>query len=374
MESQGKSVKKVLVINTGGTIGMVENAAGALAPVANAMEAFLRNSAGLNDEAVLRAGGWAQQWLALPLPEVAIYDDAIILYRVMEYRPLLDSSNMTGEERIRIAKTIRDNYDNYDGFVILHGTDTMTLSGSYLSYMLENLNKPVILTGAQIPLYDEENSDGAANIYGSLVLAANPLVAGVSIFFDSKLFQANRTIKRSCAAMDAFESPNWPLLATLNHDGLVEVNREAIWRPEAGHRDELHVQTQLSSHVVFLSLFPDISGEFVRRNLAHPVAGAVIACYGAGNMPSNNADLLAALGEAHDRGVILVSVTQCRHGAVTGVYETAMAAEAAGVIPCGDMTWEAAYTKLAYILAKKGLSNQERRAAMRNSIRGEMSV
>jgi lysophospholipase len=368
METQCEPVRKVLVINTGGTIGMARNEVGQLAPLANAMEDTLRSDVRFNNEAALRAGGWGQEWLALPLPE--FYDvGARILYRFLEYSPVLDSCNIRGEERIRMAVDIRDHYDQYEGFVILHGTDTMAMSGCYLSFMLENLAKPVVLTGAQISFF-EANSDGAANIYGALLMAAHPLLAGVSIFFHNQLFQANRTVKRSCAAMDAFESPNWPVLARLNNDMVIEVQREAIWQPAAADSD-LCVQTQLSNNIVFLPLFPDISGEFVRQNLAMPVAGAVIACYGSGNMPNNNADLLAALGEAAERGVMLASVTQCRHGAVTGTYATA-AAEA--VIPCGNMTWEAAYAKLAYILAKKGLTSQQRRHDMRNNLRGEMSA
>ena len=176
-------------------------------------------------------------------------------------------------------------------------------------------------------------------------------------------------------ALDAFESPNWPVLATVSQNGPnIVVNRHVVGPSNWNNGGCLSVQTKLSGDIVFITIFPDISGEFLRRNLAEPVKGAVIAGYGAGNLPNRNKEVRAALAEATTRGVLLVAVTQCRHGAVSGAYATALGEGVAGAIPGGDMTWEAAYAKLAYILAQDGLTHEERRQAVRLNIRGEMTV
>ncbi|CAG0905653.1 unnamed protein product, partial [Darwinula stevensoni] len=227
---------KVLVIYTGGTIGMVKNQQGVLAPVPNALEAMIRRYPHLHDEvyaskhygkaaAVLELKHKAKVGedsphsddekshlpdTPLALPETR--EKKRVVYTIFEYEPLLDSSNITMDDYIRIASDIKSTYHLFDGFVILHGTDTLCYTASALSFMLENLGKSVILTGSQIPIF-ETRSDGRDNFIGALILAGNYVIPEVTIFFNHKLFRGNRTTKMDTGALDAFDSPNLPPLA-----------------------------------------------------------------------------------------------------------------------------------------------------------------
>ncbi|XP_023340125.1 L-asparaginase isoform X4 [Eurytemora carolleeae] len=292
-----------------------------------------------------------------------------VVYSIYEYDPILDSSNMTMDDWIQIASDIKSSYHMFDGFVILHGTDTLAYTSSALSFMLENLGKTIIVTGSQIPCF-ETRSDGRDNIVGALILAGNYCIPEVSVYFNHKLMRGNRTVKVSSGSLHAFESPNLPPLATVGIN--ISVDYRSLWK--SGKIKALNVQANLCRDVVLLRLFPSISTETIKHFLTPPIKGVVLQCYGAGNMPSNRKDIIAAIESATKQGVIVVSCTQCSHGAVSGEYETGRALMNAGVIPSSDITPEAALTKLSYVLAKSELSHEEKRKVMESSIRGEMTV
>ena len=308
-----KNESKVLVLYTGGTIGMVRNHAGVLVPEANAMEANIRRIVTMHDEQYSQmrfggggAGGGAPGDL-LPLVLPGVPGHKRVIYTIYEYDPLLDSSNMTMDDWIQIAKDIRENYHSFDGFVILHGTDTLAYTSSALSFMLENLGKPVIVTGSQIPAF-ETRSDGRDNLVGALIMAGNYNIPEVTVYFNHKLLRGNRTVKVSAGSLHAFESPNCSPLASVGIS--IMVDNKAVWRP--GTISALSVQSKLCRDVVLLRLFPSIRTETIRHFLAPPIRGVVLQCYGAGNMPSNREDIIQALTEASNNGAIIVSCTQVK--------------------------------------------------------------
>ena len=388
-----KNESKVLVLYTGGTIGMVRNHAGVLVPEANAMEANIRRIVTMHDEqySQMRFGGGGAGGVApgdlLPLVLPGVPGHKRVIYTICEYDPLLDSSNMTMDDWIQIAKDIRESYHSFDGFVILHGTDTLAYTSSALSFMLENLGKPVIVTGSQIPAF-ETRSDGRDNLVGALIMAGNYCIPEVTVYFNHKLLRGNRTVKVSAGSLHAFESPNCTPLASVGIS--IQVDNKAVWRP--GTISALTVQSRLCRDVVLLRLFPSIRTETIRHFLAPPIRGVVLQCYGAGNMPSNREDIIQALTEAASNGAIIVSCTQvkeladnlfskfniyslqCSHGAVSGIYETGKALIDAGVIPGSDITPEAALTKLSYVLAKDNWDLNMKRRAMEFCVRGEMTA
>ncbi|KAG7175058.1 L-asparaginase-like 1 [Homarus americanus] len=240
-----------------------------------------------------------------------------VVYWVYEYDPLLDSSNMTMDDWIRIAKDIRGVYEMFDGFVVLHGTDTLAYTASALSFMLENLGKPVVITGSQIPIF-ETRSDGRDNFIGSVIMAGSYTIPEVSVFFNNKLYRGNRTTKVSTGRLQAFDSPNMSPLAIAGIS--IQVDYRSVFRPTC--LEKFTVFDRLNRHVGILRIFPSISAETVCSFLQPPMAGAVIQTYGAGNMPSNRSDIVKVLKEATQRGVILVNITQCMHGSVDTIYET----------------------------------------------------
>jgi len=365
-----KNESKVLVLYTGGTIGMVRNSEDVLVPQANVMEDRLRMNINMhdNDYSRIRFGSITQQEkLPLVLPHVPGHKR--VIYTIYEYQPLLDSSNMTMDDWIQIARDIKASYHMFDGFIVLHGTDTLAYTSSALSFMLENLGKPVIVTGSQIPAY-ETRSDGRDNITGALIIAGNHCIPEVCVYFNHKLMRGNRTIKVSAGSLHAFESPNLPPLASVGIN--ISVDTRSLWKPSK--IATLNVQANLCRDVVLLRLFPSIRTQTVKHFLEPPIKGVVLQCYGAGNMPSNRSDIIEAIAEATKKGVLVVSCTQCSHGAVSGEYETGKALMDAGVIPGSDITPEAALAKLSYVLAKNDWSNEQRRKVMELSIRGEMTV
>ena len=308
-----KNESKVLVLYTGGTIGMVRNHAGVLVPEANAMEANIRRIVTMHDEqySQMRFGGGGAGGVAsgdlLPLVLPGVPGHKRVIYTICEYDPLLDSSNMTMDDWIQIAKDIRESYHSFDGFVILHGTDTLAYTSSALSFMLENLGKPVIVTGSQIPAF-ETRSDGRDNLVGALIMAGNYCIPEVTVYFNHKLLRGNRTVKVSAGSLHAFESPNCSPLASVGIS--IQVDNKAVWRP--GTISALTVQSRLCRDVVLLRLFPSIRTETIRHFLAPPIRGVVLQCYGAGNMPSNREDIIQALTEAASNGAIIVSCTQVK--------------------------------------------------------------
>ncbi|KAL6062271.1 hypothetical protein STEG23_001993 [Scotinomys teguina] len=234
--------------------------------------------------------------------------DQRILYTVLECQPLFDSSDMTITEWVQIAQTIERHYTQYQGFVVIHGTDTMAFAASGLSFMLENLQKPVVLTGAQVPIHALW-SDGRENLLGALLMAGQYIIPEVCLFFQNKLFQGNRTTKVDAQRFEAFCSPNFSPLATVGAD--VTISRELVRK--ASGKDHLVVHNSMERDVGLLCLYPGIPASLVRTFLQSPLKGVVMETFGSGNGPTKP-DLLQELRVASEQGLIIVN---CTHGEMT---------------------------------------------------------
>ncbi|XP_036006352.1 60 kDa lysophospholipase isoform X1 [Fundulus heteroclitus] len=371
----------VLVINTGGTIGMTLHDNG-YAPKANALVQNLRKLPILHDEL------YAQQTclydyygsdntLVLPKPTSHVDLQFIgpsklnkrIIYTILEYNPLLDSSNMTTDDWGRIGKDIEKNYESFDGFVILHGTDTVAYTASALSFMCDNLGKPIVLTGSQVPIYELRN-DGRDNLLGALLIAGQFVIPEVCLYFYNKLYRGNRVTKVDAGSFNAFSSPNLAPLATAEVD--FKINWDTVWR--ANTTAKFQVRTELNRNVGLLRLFPGITASTVKAFLQPPMQGVVLETYGSGNAPNNRPDLLEEFSKAIKSGVIIVNCTQCLRGTVSVSYATGKVLMDAGLIAGGDMTPEAALSKLCYVLAMKELTLDAQKKMMAQNLRGEKSA
>uniref|UniRef100_A0A8C8C3C6 asparaginase n=1 Tax=Oncorhynchus tshawytscha TaxID=74940 RepID=A0A8C8C3C6_ONCTS len=279
-----------------------------------------------------------------------------IVYTVLEYSPLLDSCNMTTDDWATIGKDIEKHYEKYDGFVILHGTDTMAYTASALSFMCEHLGKPVILTGSQVPIYEMRN-DGRDNLLGALLIAGQFVIPEVCLYFHHKLYRGNRVTKVDSGSFNAFNSPNLAPLAIAEVD--IKINWDTVWRVNT--TSQFRVSTQMNRNVGLLRLFPGITAMTVKSFLQAPMEGIVLETYGSGNAPDNCADLLEEFRNATERGVIMVNCTQCLRGSVTTSYATGKALSDAGLVAGCDMTPEAALCKLSYVLARTDLSIEAKR-------------
>ncbi|XP_076666145.1 L-asparaginase 1 [Andrena cerasifolii] len=357
---------RVLVLYTGGTIGMLRNENGVLVPKENTFVKKLRNYPNMHDREYAEERFGSMGPLVLPMTAT---DNRRVIYSVLEYSPLCDSSNMTMDDWIRIANDIKQSYEHFDGFVVLHGTDTLSYTASALSFMLEALGKIVILTGSQVPIFDTR-SDGVDNFLTSLVIAANYNIPEVCVYFGTNLMRGNRTCKISATAFEAFDSPNFPPLAKANVK--IEVDYRAIFR--SCGLEKFHVHAALNRNVGLLRIFPSITTALVKAFLQPPIEGVVLQSYGMGNVPLNREDLIKELCEATRRGIIIVNITQCSTGCVSNAYEPGKALEEAGVILGFDMTPEAALCKLAYVLAKKDWDGETKRQMMQTNLRGELTA
>lgn len=332
--------RRVYLIYTGGTVGMLRTPQGyAPAP-----------------------GYLAEQLATMPelrrpeLPEIALH----------AHDPLLDSADMRPSDWNRIAADVAERYDDFDGFVILHGTDTMAYTASALSFLLENLAKPVILTGSQIPLA-EVRSDARENLITSLLLAAESGLSEVAIYLNGRLLRGNRSTKVNAFGFDAFISPNFPPLAEVGVE--VALRRDLALPPPDG---PLTLHRAGDDEVTALRLFPGLTARTLRNALLPPVRGLVLESYGAGNAPSDP-ELLAALAEATERGVVIVNCSQCLRGRVDmDDYATGHALAEAGVVSGGDATAEAALAKLVHLFGL-GLSPESVRARVVHNLRGEVT-
>ncbi|KAI8140484.1 asparaginase-domain-containing protein [Fennellomyces sp. T-0311] len=380
---------RVLVIYTGGTIGMKHTTEHGYIPLPNYFAQSLSKVGPFHDPMHSRApspteeerrfgavtntvrttDGKETELHELPslITPVSLYGKRI-RYSILEYDPLLDSCNMTMDDWVRIARDIEVNYEYFDAFIVLHGTDTMAYTASALSFLLENLGKTVIITGSQVPLTEVRN-DAVDNLLGSLTIAGHFLIPEVCLYFNQKLYRGNRTSKISAVDFDAFDSPNLPPLVQLGID--IHVKWPLVLRPTQIAKFRSH-QT-LNRNVATLRLFPGINESTVRAFLAAPIQGVVLETYGAGNAPAR-ADLLAALKDACDRGVVIVNCTQCRKGLVTDSYATGRQLAAIGVVAGADMTPECALAKLSYLLGKKPMDPQKVRVMMTRNLRGELTL
>ncbi|XP_054231989.1 60 kDa lysophospholipase isoform X10 [Homo sapiens] len=290
-----------------------------------------------------------------------------ILYTVLECQPLFDSSDMTIAEWVRVAQTIKRHYEQYHGFVVIHGTDTMAFAASMLSFMLENLQKTVILTGAQVPIHALW-SDGRENLLGALLMAGQYVIPEVCLFFQNQLFRGNRATKVDARRFAAFCSPNLLPLATVGAD--ITINRELVRKVDG--KAGLVVHSSMEQDVGLLRLYPGIPAALVRAFLQPPLKGVVMETFGSGNGPTKP-DLLQELRVATERGLVIVNCTHCLQGAVTTDYAAGMAMAGAGVISGFDMTSEAALAKLSYVLGQPGLSLDVRKELLTKDLRGEMT-
>ncbi len=317
----------ILLIYTGGTVGMIRD------EVSGTLKPFnLRN-------------------LVQYIPELGRFGFTIDTY---SFNPPVDSSNMNPSRWAELAELIGEKYDEYDGFVVLHGSDTMAYTASALSFMLENLAKPVIFTGSQLPA-SILRTDARENLLTSIEIAAarnddgKPIVPEVCIYFEYELFRGNRTIKYNAENFDAFRSVNYPPLAEAGVD--IKYNTEDTMAPT---EEPLKVCSELDTNIASVKLFPGIQTKLIKNILETPgLKALVMETFGSGNAPTD-AEFLETLSQAVKKGIIILNVTQCNEGSVDQTrYETGADLGRAGVISGKDITFEAAVTKLMFLLANE---------------------
>lgn len=292
---------------------------------------------------------------------------------VISFDPPIDSSNVKIEHWVQIGQTIKDNYATYDGFIVLHGTDTMAYSASALSFMLQGLNKPVIFTGAQLPIASPR-SDGRENFVTALEIAADkrdgvPVVSEVCIFFNHLLLRGNRSKKVESRHFDAFETENYPSLAEAGI--VIDYNYAALkaYNPAA----ELLFYPELKDEIVILKLFPGINEQVVSHLLNTPsVQGVIMESYGSGNVP-HQPWFLDLLESAVNKGVVVLNVSQCNGGnVIQGKYEASSALNRIGIISGGNLTTEAATTKMMHLFGRSSELDELRKKLV-TPISGEMN-
>lgn len=334
--------KRIYVAYTGGTIGMKHSSEG-FVPV----EGHLTDSINA-------------------LPEFHRHE--MPEFTINEYQPLIDSSNMTPSDWQRIADDIKTHYDDYDGFVVLQGTDTMAYTSSALSFMFENLSKPIIVTGSQIPL-SQLRSDGQVNVLNSLYIAANYPINEVGLFFNNKLYRGNRSIKAYADGFNAFDSPNMPPLleAGININIVAGQIASCVELEQA-----VTVHNITPQPIGVVHLYPGISSDVIKNTIRQPVKALILRSYGVGNAPQDP-DLLACLAQAKQQSIVVINCSQCIKGTVNmSGYATGNALNQVGVISGHDMTLEATLTKLHYLLSQN-LAYDEVCQLMQVNLRGELT-
>lgn len=339
---------RILIIYTGGTIGMIED------PVTRALKPF----------------DFSHLMENVPKVKMLNYDIDNI-----QFNPPIDSSDMNPSHWQQIARSIADNYYDYDGFVVLHGTDTMAYTASALSFMLDNLQKPVIITGSQLPI-GEVRTDGEENLITALQIAAatepdgNPMVQEVAILFEDYLWRGNRSTKRSADNFNAFKSSNYPHLAKVGLS--INYSREALMRHQSA--GGLNPQYKLDPAVVVVDLFPGLSEKVLRHILSAPdIKGVVLRTYGAGNAMTAKW-FVDVMKETVDRGIVVLNVTQCAYGGVQpNRYVAGDVLAATGVIPGFDITFEAAITKMMFLFGL-GLDSKQVKFYLERPLAGEVTI
>ena len=339
---------KFLIIYTGGTFGM-EKTANGYVPRPGHLQEIVAESLDFSRHR--------------ELPDFDIVDS----------EEIIDSADISPSDWNKLAATIERSYDAYDGFLVIHGTDTMAYTASALSFMLEGLSKPVMLTGSQIPLQEFRN-DALGNLVTALEIlgAHHHKLSEVTIFFGSRLLRSNRALKSSASEIEAFESPNYPALGRAAVD--IELDLKQLYSPSWGPQEPLRlVRINPETTVSSCRLFPGISATVLEALLSDPADGLVLECYGAGNAPTRDPAFVEVLERATARGVVIVAVTQAQHGsAQLARYLTGRRLLDAGVVSGYDMTTEAALAKLLYLFGKQ-LPVDEVRAQIANSLRGELT-
>ena len=339
-------IANILLIYTGGTIGMVKDYK------INALKAFNFNN------------------LKEQIPELNLLDCDI---QTVSFKDPIDSSNMNPKYWVKIADIIEDHYNEFDGFVVLSGTDTMSYTASALSFMFENLNKPVIFTGSQLPIGDLR-TDAKENLITAIQIAATrdgnlPKIGEVCLYFEYKLYRANRTTKVSAEQFEAFNSPNYPELG----ESGVHLNFNNSVLKKVDKNKKLIVRKNFEANIVILKLFPGISEQVVKSILEiENLQGVVLETYGGGNAPTSNW-FLNLLKKALDKNTLIVNVSQCISGSVLlGHYETSSTLKEMGIINGKNITTESAVAKLIYLLGIK-IPQREFKEIFETSLRGEMN-
>ncbi|HUW05247.1 MAG TPA: type I asparaginase [Williamwhitmania sp.] len=343
---EGSTASSILVIYTGGTIGMKHNPeTGSLAPF---------NFEQIEEE----------------VPELKKFGFKI---ETVSFSPLVDSSNIQPDFWVRLVEIVSSNYHHYDGFVILHGTDTMSYTASALSFMIQNLDKPIILTGSQLPI-GTLRTDGKENLVSAIEIAAarkngQPLVPEVCVFFENRLFRGNRTIKHNADHFNAFRSDNYPPLAEAGIN--IRYNHAYISYP-TGLR-ELKTYTNLDTNIAILKIFPGITPAVVDGVLSiSGLKAAILETFGSGNAPTSPW-FLERVGQAVEQGIVVLNVTQCHAGSVDmEKYDTGILLKKIGVRSGYDITTEAAVAKLMFLLGQN-LTAEEIKQQLDKSISGEIS-
>ncbi len=341
-----KTIPNILLIYTGGTIGMIKD------PETGALRAF--DFENLLDR----------------IPELKLLECTIETY---SFEVPIDSSNMEPRYWVQIAEVIETNYDAFDGFVVLHGSDTMSYTASALSFMLEHLAKPVIFTGSQLPIGDLR-TDAKENLITSIQIASlqyynKPVIKEVGLYFEYKLYRANRTTKINAEHFEAFASLNYP---ELSESGVhLKVNNEYLFKPNA--RKDLIVHKNLDSNIALVKLFPGISKNILESIFkTEGLKGVILETYGAGNCTTEDW-FLQLLKDTINKGIPIINVTQCSGGSVLmGQYETSEKLKRIGLISGKDITTEAALCKLMYLLGEN-ISPNLFKTIYETSLRGEMS-
>jgi 60kDa lysophospholipase len=285
---------------------------------------------------------------------------------MLEFDELIDSSNIMVADWVKISKTIEENYRDFDAFIVLHGTDTMAYTASALSFMLENLNKTVVITGSQIPLLELKN-DAVDNLLGSLMVAGHFNIPEVMVFFANKLLRGNRVTKESTIEMTAFNTPNFAPL------GVMGVEFDINWEHIQRHMYEGHINafSQMDNSISLISVSPLINMKII-ENILFQSKAVIIQAYGMGNIPSKNKDLLELMRRAINDGIVVVILTQCHRGTVNDLYEAGRALTDLGAVLGQDMTLECCYAKLSYLLGK-GYSPEKIKKLLVTSMRGELT-
>lgn len=338
------SKPSILLIYTGGTIGMMKDFE------TGALKAF-------NFKKLLQK-----------IPEIKQLDCVI---ETISFEKPIDSSNMNPEKWVQIATIIEENYSAFDGFIVLHGSDTMSYSASALSFMLENLNKPVVFTGSQLPIGDLR-TDAKENLITAIQIASlqqkgKPVINEVCLYFEYKLYRGNRTTKINAEHFNAFTSPNYPPLA---ESGVhLNVNSNLL---TSKNTKKLVVRKELNDHVAIIKMFPGINESVLSAIFSIPnLKGVVLETYGSGNAP-NHDWFIQILKNGIKKGLFIVNVTQCSGGSVNmGQYETSTQLKKIGIISGKDITTEAAITKMMYLLGQN-VAPKVFKTIFETPLRGEM--